>query len=59
MDRRVWENKEVGHGYQHRTVVRQAAATFDKVKIKDMSKGTTTNDRGQGGVSLVGQSTNG
>lgn len=42
VDRRVWENKEVGHGYQHRTVVRQAAASFDKVKIKDMSKGTDT-----------------
>ncbi|GAB5036933.1 beta-lactamase [Nannochloropsis oceanica] len=37
-NRRVWENHEIGVGYQHKTVMRQAVAHHDKVVITDMSK---------------------
>lgn len=49
VDRRQWENHEIGVGYQHKTVVRQAHASFDKVKVKDMTKG-------EGGGSAGGSS---
>ena len=38
MDRREWENTEIGVGYQHKTVMRQSQAVHETIKIKDMSK---------------------
>ncbi|EWM21229.1 hypothetical protein Naga_100589g2 [Nannochloropsis gaditana] len=38
VDRRVWENHEIGVGYQHKNVMRQAVVQHEKVRIKDMTK---------------------